>query len=329
VEEAEAAFTKAHVPLTHLLQGRVFGSLPVQEAVRIERARGDLFERAGRPKESLAARKTALQGLRQVREELRARPAYWEQFSEVLEGASRVQPEAEARRVVLRELAATRERLVVLFPQEWERREALARTYLDLAHSARGVRDAEAVFAYQGALVHRERLQANRPTPAEEWALTAELRHELARLHLKRERPRLAKQEARKAIEDQETARKKAPDVAGHRKRLAAHHALLLEVCQRLNEHEEVASLTPKWLALAGESAEHCRRAAGLLAWCAARPEAKGKAEEYATQAVQLLDRAIRQGYKDIADLEKSAELAPLRTREDFRHLLGRLGPGR
>ena len=49
------------------------------------------------------------------------------------------------------------------------------------------------------------------------------------------------------------------------------------------------------------------------------------KKDEYAKRAVELLQRAVKAGYKDAAHMKKDTDLDPLRDRDDFKKLLAEL----
>jgi hypothetical protein len=73
-------------------------------------------------------------------------------------------------------------------------------------------------------------------------------------------------------------------------------------------------------------------RAAAQAAKEAAPQSSSLRAEQYAGRAVELLRQAVQQGYKNLAHLQKDADLAGLRQRPDFQQLLAELGatpPGR
>jgi hypothetical protein len=46
---------------------------------------------------------------------------------------------------------------------------------------------------------------------------------------------------------------------------------------------------------------------------------------QYADRAVELLQKAVKAGYKDTAHMKKDPDLDPLRDREDFKKLLAEL----
>jgi hypothetical protein len=51
-------------------------------------------------------------------------------------------------------------------------------------------------------------------------------------------------------------------------------------------------------------------------------------AASYGRRAIDLLRQAVRAGYQDVAYLEKSKELEPLRSREDCKKSLGEITAG-
>ena len=58
--------------------------------------------------------------------------------------------------------------------------------------------------------------------------------------------------------------------------------------------------------------------------WYASGKDA-GKKEEYAKRAVELLQQAVKAGYKNAAHVTKDTDLDPLRGREDFKKLMAEM----
>jgi hypothetical protein len=90
----------------------------------------------------------------------------------------------------------------------------------------------------------------------------------------------------------------------------------------------ELANLLPPqsadWPRLAGTLA----RAVDAAASDEVLPPAKRQdlARRYGDQAIDLLRKAIRAGYKDVEALQQSITFAPLRNRPDFQQLVRDLG---
>jgi len=132
-------------------------------------------------------------------------------------------------------------------------------------------------------------------------------------------------------------AKGSANQPAGRRNRslpLREHLTLHARIQLKQGRHEDAARVAEERLALDAELAATCRAVAGLLADCSrvagldarlSETDRKQKAKEYADRAMQILDQAVKKGYKDVADLEKAPALEPLRTRDDFKALLQKL----
>jgi hypothetical protein len=72
-----------------------------------------------------------------------------------------------------------------------------------------------------------------------------------------------------------------------------------------------------------------CCEAAGVFSLASAAAQEAGQREEYAGQALALLRRARAAGFfqdrRKVAYLKKDPDLAPLRSREDFRKFVAEL----
>jgi hypothetical protein len=49
------------------------------------------------------------------------------------------------------------------------------------------------------------------------------------------------------------------------------------------------------------------------------------KKQEYATRAMELLQQAVKAGYRDAAHMKEDSDLDPIRGRDDFKKLLAEL----
>jgi serine/threonine-protein kinase len=108
----------------------------------------------------------------------------------------------------------------------------------------------------------------------------------------------------------------------------------LAAVCLELGLHADAAITIDRMVALADKDATWLRTAALLLTHCIrvvardAELSAGDRAkltEAYGRQAVVLLQRAVSNGYRDVAKLKAEPALAPLRQREDFQALIREL----
>jgi hypothetical protein len=103
-------------------------------------------------------------------------------------------------------------------------------------------------------------------------------------------------------------------------------HADLAEAVAGLVEVSEGQGHDPP------QAARDYRRAAGALARCVLLARADGslsaaeraaRVEAYGARAVQLLQKAMEKGYRDVSDLRQAPDLEPVRSRRDFQELIG------
>ncbi len=151
---------------------------------------------------------------------------------------------------------------------------------------------------------------------------------------LRRDKLTEAGRQLREAIHYQQAALKDNPKQAGFRLALCGHYLSLADTLVQLEDHGEVTRVMTELIDVAAASWQDYPRAASLQARCIRLAEqdkrlAAAKRTElvqrYGDQAMNLLRRALAQGYKDVNSLKKAAEFEPLRTREDFRKLLADL----
>jgi tetratricopeptide (TPR) repeat protein len=92
------------------------------------------------------------------------------------------------------------------------------------------------------------------------------------------------------------------------------------QVAEAVAEVAELAKL-PFW-----DAGQLCGFAG---AYAVASGKFADKKDEYAASAVELLQRAVKAGYKNTVRLKQDGDLAPLRDREDFQKLLADLETGK
>src|SRR5262249_55327022 len=124
------------------------------------------------------------------------------------------------------------------------------------------------------------------------------------------------------AIEDHRAALRAEPGNLFYLRYLRNDHFVLALVLLRLGEPAASAVQAEELPRLFPASPDEHVQAARLLAESAARP-GPGQAER-ARRAVGLLEKAVALGFRDAQSL-RTAAYAPLRDRDDFRRLLGRL----
>jgi eukaryotic-like serine/threonine-protein kinase len=136
------------------------------------------------------------------------------------------------------------------------------------------------------------------------------------------------------AVAHQQTALSHNRAQAEYRRLLQLHFATLAEIRHRRRDHALLADLAREWHRTFPESAQDGYSATCCMARCAAlassdqaRPEAERKeaVRKYSEEAVGLLRKAIRAGFKDNDRLRRDSDLNVLRGREDFRQLQAEL----
>jgi serine/threonine-protein kinase len=112
------------------------------------------------------------------------------------------------------------------------------------------------------------------------------------------------------------------------------NRAVLVSILAAQGEPERAKAAAEELARLGLDAGADSYAAARALAACASRVEKESeltpaqratRARSYADQAMELLRQALTRGYKDAAHLQKDADLAPLRGREEFRRLLSDL----
>jgi serine/threonine-protein kinase len=133
------------------------------------------------------------------------------------------------------------------------------------------------------------------------------------------------------AITQQRKAWQGNPRHAEYQSLLCAHYSDLADLLLRQGLPNAAAAAAAELPVVAPASAQESRRAAGLLARCAAAAQAEAtgslevrtkNATAHADLAMLHLRQAIQRGYKDRADLLQSKDLEFLRSRADFKVLL-------
>jgi tetratricopeptide (TPR) repeat protein len=127
------------------------------------------------------------------------------------------------------------------------------------------------------------------------------------------------------AIADHGTALETDRKNEAYRERLRSDHLLQAVVLLRLGEPAAAAAQAEKLTGLFPSSATDHVLAARLLAESASRP-GPGQ-ERRARRAVELLEKAVKLGFRDARQLSTWPVYAPLRDRDDFQKLLARLSP--
>jgi eukaryotic-like serine/threonine-protein kinase len=159
----------------------------------------------------------------------------------------------------------------------------------------------------------------------------------LAQLAADRHQLADAQRSLEEAIRHQRAAVEAAPGSAAYRKDLARYYFALMDVVLQQGDHAEAAKLEQELQEVAMPQLPELPRLAALLSKCIklagddtrVSPEKREElAASYGRRAVDLLRQAVRAGYQDVAYLENSKELEPLRSREDCKKSLGEMTAG-
>jgi hypothetical protein len=312
-------------------------SLPADDPGTIERLHtarqmNVLFQRLGKKEKARRESRHELTLLKVLQSARGKDDAYWREMIEALDRLARLLGDLSSEQLGIQQwLVAVMQRRCLTAPDDPARYEQLARVARKLggAFEQKGVKGAD--HYYYLAWTSWASLQRLQPQRCEPWSEAAEAAERIAHLQRRAADFQQARVGVERAIDWQETARRKAPDNPRCRERLASHLDLLAEACLRLGEHAQSAAAIRRGLPIVAETPVRCRRAAGLLAGCAGQAqrdstlkpeEQKAKRDEYAAEAMRQLETAVRLGLRDTADLEKSPELATLRNRDDFKRLL-------
>jgi tetratricopeptide (TPR) repeat protein len=136
------------------------------------------------------------------------------------------------------------------------------------------------------------------------------------------------------AIVHQRLAFEKAPGVAQHRRYLSNHYLGLAYAYRALGRPIDAAAASKQAARLWPTNPVELFRLAREVALCiplvgAGKEELtsseQAQRQAFANEAMRLLRQAVGNRFRDLNQLQKSAELAPLRRREDFKQLVREL----
>jgi tetratricopeptide (TPR) repeat protein len=213
------------------------------------------------------------------------------------------------------------EELVISFPTVPDFRHELAKALTNLA--ARQTRQRKFIDAeknFRQAKEHLDRLIADSDTSPDyrsTMGVTLDYWAKLLRSQGQEKLPE-ARNRLIEALPHHERALRANATNPAYRQRLANHYAELAEVCLVQDELGDAAKAAQELHKLAPESKLDSRRAAEVLARCAAQAKVKTVAGEFGRQAVQILADAAQRGQLDAAYLQTTKVFDALRGREDF-----------
>jgi serine/threonine-protein kinase len=286
-EEAEQAYRDALVLRKELAAD--FPAVPLyrQELARSHNNLGWLFKETDRPREAEAAYRDALAIKKALADDFRAVPEYRQDLARGQNNLGELFKHTgrpQEAEAAYREALAIRRALVSEFPPVPDHQARLAHTLVDLAELARGRKDHSAA---------RQLLEEARPQV--QAALDANPRQPFFREVYRNHRRELAA-----TLLDQGEhvlAAQAATDLAGSGWQSAADSyqaACFLSRCIPLAEQDSRVSKTQR----------------------------QQQARCYGDQALEMLRKALSQGYRDADHLKKDKDLEPLRAREDLKQLL-------
>ncbi len=339
--EAEGMYRKALA-----IQEKLAAEFPAVPAYHQDLARshfnlGNMLAGLGKPAETKAEYRQALAIQEKLAATFPAVTAYrmelagsYSNLGILLAGLGK-QAEAEGE---FRQALAIQEKLAADFPTVPEYRHALAGSHNNLGVLLRGLgKRVEAESEYKKALAIFEKLAAECPAvPAYRQYLGAShynLGNLLAELGKRAE----AEGEYRKALAIREKLAVVFPAVPDYHQDLAASHSNLGVLLGGLGRRAEAESEFRKALAIREKLAadfpavleyreEVISTSYNFACLCAITSgKEAGKKQEYADRAVEMLQKAVKAGYKDAAHMAADKDLDLLRERADFKKLIAEL----
>jgi serine/threonine protein kinase/tetratricopeptide (TPR) repeat protein len=237
---------------------------------------------------------------------------------------------------IFQDALAIRRQLVQEFPvvPEYRRGLAIVLNNLGILYKDTG-RVAEAADLYGQALAVHKRLAADYPAIANSQNETAGAMVNVARLLLARKDVVGARRLLEEALPYHQAALKANPRQPQFRNFYRLNRWRMAETLLELKDHAAAAEAVSQFLQVAYELPRDAYNSACLLARCSrlaatderfAETKRNELASDYGDRALAALRQAIEKGYKDIAQLNKDADLELLRSRADFQKLMADLG---
>jgi tetratricopeptide (TPR) repeat protein len=129
------------------------------------------------------------------------------------------------------------------------------------------------------------------------------------------------------AIDNLKPAVARAPEVVAYRRTLNAHYGFLGEIEWRMGHAAESAKAIRERLKLwPGDAAELYAGACELARAADVVGPGKAERDQYLTESVAALRKAVAAGFRDAGKLRGDPALEPLRKRDDFRAVLVEVG---
>jgi tetratricopeptide (TPR) repeat protein len=137
-----------------------------------------------------------------------------------------------------------------------------------------------------------------------------------------------AEQSYRQAVEQQQTAFTKCPEVFLFRVRLSASYAGLALTLRAQMRANEAAAVARRRMELWKDNPIETYNVARELSLCVPIARDNSIKQALEAEAVEVLRRAVETGWRDALQTCRDANLAPLRSRDDFRRLVAELLDG-
>jgi tetratricopeptide (TPR) repeat protein len=215
------------------------------------------------------------------------------------------------------------EGLVKAEPDVAAYREELGRTLNNLGRLLQTTgQSPEALECHTSARDLRRALMTANPNDLDAHSLLGSSLNNLGLTYMDLGRPDEAIDAFRQGIEEQALAHARAPSVAQYKIYLDVNHRDLAQAFRTLNRPAEAVAEATRRAALWPDDCRQVYDVACELALCIplAASSAADRAD-YADRAMDALRKAVGLGWKDVAHLQVDPDLAPLRSREDFRAL--------
>jgi serine/threonine protein kinase len=309
-----------------------------EQLANIHNHLGILLKDTGRPRDAEAAYRDALAIRKQLAADFPTVPEHRRDLAtshnnlgNLLAGTGRLK-QAEA---AYRDALARQKQLAADFPAVPEYREELANIHNRLGILLRHTgRPGDAEAAYRGALVIQKRLAAEFPTVPDYQNDLAGTLVNLGNLFCARGEYAAARSAHEEAFPHHQAALQSNPRNPTYRLFFRNNRWGLTEALVALSEHRAAAVAATQLLEAAVAPASDACNAACYLAYCASLAEKdkrlsdvqrKELTRSYADKAMAALRQAVRNGFNDVARMQKAAGLDALRGRPDFKQLLGEL----
>jgi serine/threonine protein kinase len=339
-EEAEAAYRNALTIREKLAAGLPTSPLFRQQSAAAHHNLGTLLADLGRSKEAQEAYQEALVRIEGLVADFPDDSAYTNDLARTCANLGqllRIAKQHQQAERFLRRAIDLKSKLVSTFPLVASYRFELANTYNNLGLLLWDTeQDRAAEEAYQQALTYQRKLATDFPSVPDYQGQLGGTLHNLAETELEHGELPKARAHLEEAIRCQKAALAFSPRNSTYRQFFHNHMFALADTLVRMGEHKDLAQAATQLVKLFPDDLQQYVSAAVSLARCVplARNDTrlpqhtrKTLADRYAVDAVQLLRKAIQAGYREIKYLKEDPVFESLRSRDDFKRLLGETTP--